>query len=227
MSLGGPDRKVSFTVPTGNFGDIFAGYVAKQMGLPIDKLVVATNENDILARTLKTGRYEMRDVKATTSPSMDIQISSNFERLLFEAYDRDAAKVRGAMASLKQSGAFEIEEKALKAIRKEFRAGRATEKEVAKTIRSTLEATGYLLDPHTAIGVFVAGKHEKPNTPMVTLATAHPAKFPSAVKSACGIDPALPTWLADLMDREERFDILDPELKTVENFISEHARIRS
>jgi threonine synthase len=227
LVLGGPDRKVSFTVPTGNFGDIFAGYVAMQMGLPIDKLIVATNENDILARTLKTGRYEMRDVKATTSPSMDIQISSNFERLLFEAYDRDASKVRGAMASLQQSGAFEIEEKALKSIRKVFRAGRATEKEVAKTIRSTLVTTGYLLDPHTAIGVFVAGKHEKPNTPMVTLSTAHPAKFPAAVKSASGIDPALPTWLADLMVREERFDILEPELKIVENFISEHARIRS
>lgn len=227
LVLGGPDRKISFTVPTGNFGDIFAGYVAMQMGLPIDKLIVATNENDILARTLKTGRYEMRDVKATTSPSMDIQISSNFERLLFEAYDRDASKVRGAMASLKQSGAFEIEEKALKTIRKVFRAGRATEKEVAETIRSMLEATGYLLDPHTAIGVFVAGKHEKPNTPMVTLSTAHPAKFPAAVKSASGIDPALPTWLADLMVREERFDILEPELKIVETFISEHARIRS
>ncbi len=227
LVLGGPDRKISFTVPTGNFGDIFAGYVAMQMGLPIDKLIVATNENDILARTLKTGRYEMRDVKATTSPSMDIQISSNFERLLFEAYDRDASKVRGAMAGLKQSGAFEIEEKALKSIRKVFRAGRATEKEVAKTIRSTLETTGYLLDPHTAIGVFVAGKQEKPNTPMVTLSTAHPAKFPAAVKSASGIDPALPTWLADLMVREERFDILEPELKIVENFISEHARILS
>ncbi|WP_209853627.1 threonine synthase [Rhizobium herbae] len=226
LSLGGPDRKISFTVPTGNFGDIFAGYVAKQMGLPIDKLVVATNENDILARTLQTGRYEMRDVKATTSPSMDIQISSNFERLLFEAYDRDASKVRGAMANLKQSGSFEIEEDALKSIRKVFRAGRATEKDVAKTIAKTLETTGYLLDPHTAIGVFVANKHETSSVPMVTLATAHPAKFPAAVKSASGIDPALPTWLADLMVREERFDILDAELKAVETFINERARIR-
>jgi threonine synthase len=108
VALGGPDRKISFTVPTGNFGDIFAGYCAKRMGLPIGKLVVATNENDILARTLKTGRYEMKEVKATTSPSMDIQISSNFERLLFEAYDRDASKVRAAMDSLKQSNGFEI-----------------------------------------------------------------------------------------------------------------------
>ncbi len=226
ISLGGPDRKISYTVPTGNFGDIFAGYVAKRMGLPIDRLVVATNENDILTRTLKTGRYEMRDVKATSSPSMDIQISSNFERLLFEAHGRDASAVRTAMAGLKQSGAFEIGKGALSAIRREFRAGRASEKQVAATIRQTLEETGYLLDPHTAIGVFVAARHQKPNAPMVTLATAHPAKFPAAVKSACGIDPALPTWLADLMQREERFEVLDADLGTVETFIGNHARIR-
>ena len=227
LSLGAPDRKVSFTVPTGNFGDIFAGYVAKRMGLPIDRLVVATNDNDILARALKSGRYEMKAVKATTSPSMDIQISSNFERLLFEAYGRDASAVRTAMEGLKQSGAFEIGDKAMKAIRKEFRAGRASEKQVAATIRETLAATGYLVDPHTATGVFVANKHMKANAPMVTLATAHPAKFPAAVKSACGIDPALPTWLADLMQREERFDVLDADLKTVETFIGDHARSRN
>ncbi|KQQ37998.1 MULTISPECIES: threonine synthase [Rhizobium] len=224
VSLGGPDRKVSFTVPTGNFGDIFAGYVAKKMGLPIDRLVIATNDNDILARTLKTGRYEMQGVMATTSPSMDIQISSNFERLLFEAYGRDPSAVRSSMASLKQSGAFEIKPEALKAIKREFRAGRATQEQVAETIRETLEATGYLLDPHTATGVFVAQKNARPGSPMVTLATAHPAKFPAAVKSACGIDPALPSWLADLMHREERFDTLDAELKAVETFIGDHAR---
>ncbi len=226
LSLGGPDRKISFTVPTGNFGDIFAGYVARKMGLPIDRLVIATNDNDILARTLKTGRYEMREVKATTSPSMDIQISSNFERLLFEAYDRDAAAVRRSMDGLKQSGAFEIEASALKSIKRKFRAGRATERQVAKTISETLSATGYLLDPHTATGVFVASKNARPSSPMVTLATAHPAKFPAAVKSACGIEPALPSWLADLMQREERFDILEPELKAVETFIGKHARAK-
>ncbi|GES50215.1 threonine synthase [Rhizobium sp. NBRC 114257] len=224
VALGGPDRKISFTVPTGNFGDIFAGYVAKRMGLPIEKLVIATNENDILARMLKSGRYEMRSVKATTSPSMDIQISSNFERLLFEANGRDASKVRAAMESLKQSNGFSVSEEALKLIKKDFRAGRASEKQVAETIRKTLADTGYLLDPHTAIGVFIAGKNERPSSPMVTLATAHPAKFPAAVKSASGIDPALPTWLAGLMTREERFDILDPELKAVESFIGKHAR---
>ncbi|OLP58656.1 threonine synthase [Xaviernesmea oryzae] len=224
ISLGSPDRKVSFTVPTGNFGDIFAGFVAVKMGLPVGRLIIATNENDILSRTLKTGRYEMKPVKATTSPSMDIQISSNFERLLFEAYERDAARVRGAMSSLSQSGAFEIEASGLKAIRRVFRAGRASEKDVAKTIRHVHAESGMLLDPHSAIGVFVAAKYRRPSEPMVTLATAHPAKFPAAVKSASGIDPTLPTWLADLMDREERFDVLEPDLKTIEAYISAHIR---
>ncbi|MBB3975894.1 threonine synthase [Rhizobium azooxidifex] len=226
VALGAPDRKISFTVPTGNFGDIFAGFVAKRMGLPVDRLVIATNDNDILARTLKTGRYEMRGVVATTSPSMDIQISSNFERLLFEAHGRDPQAIRRQMEGLKQSGAFEIGEKVLKAIRKEFRAGRATQKQVAATIAETLEKTGYLLDPHTATGVFVAAKNARTASPMVTLSTAHPAKFPAAVKSASGIDPALPSWLAGMMQREERFEILDPELDTVEAFIGRHSRIR-
>lgn len=225
LSLGGPDRKISFTVPTGNFGDIFAGYVAREMGLPIDKLVIATNDNDILARTLKTGRYEMKGVKATTSPSMDIQISSNFERLLFEVSGRDAGEIRSQMAGLAQSGAFEIKPNAMKEIKKVFRAGRATEADVAATIKDTLAQTGYLLDPHTACGVAVAAKYEKPQSPMVTLATAHPAKFPTAVKSASGIDPALPTWLSDLMDREERFDILANDLGVIETFIRTHARV--
>lgn len=226
ISLGAPDRKVSFTVPTGNFGDIFAGYVAKQMGLPIDKLVIATNDNDILARTLKTGRYEMRGVQATTSPSMDIQISSNFERLLFEAYDREPNEIKRSMDGLKQSGAFQISEAAMKMIKRDFRAGRATEKQVAATIRDTLSETGYLLDPHTATAVHVAKKYEKTNSPMVVLSTAHPAKFPDAVKSACAIDPALPVWLADLMNREERFDVLEAELDAVETFIGNHARAK-
>ncbi|HVK92310.1 MAG TPA: threonine synthase, partial [Mycoplana sp.] len=184
------------------------------------------NDNDILARALKTGRYEMREVVATTSPSMDIQISSNFERLLFEASDRDPAEIRSLMAGLKQSGAFQIGDKALKAIRKEFRAGRATQKQVAKTIAETLEKAGYLLDPHTATGVFVAAKNARAASPMVTLATAHPAKFPDAVKSASGIDPALPSWLAGMMQREERYEVLDPELAAVEAFIGSHSRIR-
>jgi threonine synthase len=225
VALGGPDRRVSFTVPTGNFGDIFAGYAAKRMGLPIGKLVIATNENDILARALKTGRYEMKGVKATTSPSMDIQISSNFERLLFEAFGRDAAKVRTAMEGLKQSGSFEIDKDALDMISRHFEAGRVSEAQVERTIRNAFKQTGYLLDPHSAVGVFTAARHEKSKAPMVTLATAHPAKFPLAVEKACGISPALPSWLAGLMQREERFEVLDADIKTVESFIAQHARI--
>lgn len=224
VSLGAPDRKISFTVPTGNFGDIFAGYAAKRMGLPIAKLVIATNSNDILARTLKTGRYEMRGVAATTSPSMDIQISSNFERLLFDAYGRDAGQVRQAMAGLKQSGAFEIGAEALKVIRKEFSAGRASERQVADMIRMMQVEIGYVVDPHTAVALQVAAKAERPAAPMVTLSTAHPAKFPAAVKSACGIDPALPAWLSDLMQREERFDVLPATQDRVEAHILAIAR---
>ena len=225
VALGAPDRKVSFTVPTGNFGDIFAAYVAMKMGLPVGKLVIGTNENDILARTLKTGRYEMRNVKATTSPSMDIQISSNFERLIFEASGRDTGEVLNAMNGLKQSGAFELQEGTLKAIRKNFKAARASESDVRKAIRNTLKETGYLLDPHTAVAIHAAQRNARADAPMVVLSTAHPAKFPAAVKDASGIDPALPAWLSGLMDREERFDVLPSELTDVENFIAGKARI--
>ncbi|MEN8491586.1 threonine synthase, partial [Brucella melitensis] len=197
LSLGAPDRAVSFTVPTGNFGDIFAGYVAKRMGLPIEQLIIATNDNDILSRTLESGAYEMRGVAQTTSPSMDIQISSNFERLLFEAHGRDAAAVRGLMQGLKQSGGFTISEKPLSAIRSEFSAGRSTVDETAATIESVLSKDGYLLDPHSAIGVKVAREKASGTAPMVVLATAHPAKFPDAVKAACGVEPQLPAWLCD------------------------------
>jgi threonine synthase len=224
VSLGAPDRAVSFTVPTGNFGDIFAGYAAKRMGLPVERLVVATNENDILARAIQTWRYEMHSVVATTSPSMDIQISSNFERLLFEALDRDAERVRQAMARLKQSRAFDIEADALAEIRAGFGAGRASMDEVSAAIGSVFKTTGMVIDPHTATGMHVAARESVVQAPMVTLATAHPAKFPDAVKSACGIDPALPAWLSDLMDREERFDTLPGDLSAVEAFILANAR---
>ncbi|MDR6431549.1 threonine synthase [Brucella pseudogrignonensis] len=224
LSLGAPDRAVSFTVPTGNFGDIFAGYVAKKMGLPIDQLIIATNDNDILARTLDSGAYEMRGVEQTTSPSMDIQISSNFERLLFEAHDRDASAVRGLMDSMKQSGGFTISEKPLSAIRSEFAAGRSTVDETAATIKSVLDADGYLLDPHSAIAVKVAREKVSGKTPMVVLATAHPAKFPDAVKAASGVTPALPAWLSDLMDRKESFTVLHNDLKIVEEYIRRHSR---
>lgn len=224
LSLGAPDRPVSFTVPTGNFGDIFAGYAAKKMGLPVERLVIATNDNDILARTLATGRYSMEGVVATSSPSMDIQISSNFERLLFEAYGRDPSAVRTAMAGLKQSGAFTVEEKALAAIRAEFDAGASPMAETAATIADTLRHSEYLLDPHTATGVRVAERFADRDTPMVVLATAHPAKFPDAVAEASGMRPPLPAWLADLLDRPEKFARLPSEPKSVEEYIANRAR---
>ncbi len=224
ISLGAPDRPVSFTVPTGNFGDIFAGYAAKRMGLPIERLVIATNDNDILDRTLKSGEYRMTGVVATTSPSMDIQISSNFERLLFEASDRDPAVVRRYMAGLKQSGAFTIEAKALADIRSEFSAGRADMDETAATISATLKNSGYLLDPHTATAVHVAAGLPRSDVPMVILGTAHPAKFPAAVEAASGIEPGLPNWLSGLMERNERFTVLPSEIKMVEDYISRRTR---
>ena len=224
LSLGSPDRPVSFAVPTGNFGDVFAGYAAKRMGLPVERLVVATNDNDILARTLDTGRYQMSGVVETTSPSMDIQISSNFERLLFEAGGRDAAGIRRAFAGLKQSGAFTLDEATLMKIRDEFDAGRATVAEAADTIRETLHRNAYLLDPHTACAVHAAARFASAETPTVVLATAHPAKFPSAVEAACGVRPALPAWLADLMNREESYARLPSDLKMVEEYVGERAR---
>ncbi|MGB3901375.1 MAG: threonine synthase [Mesorhizobium sp.] len=226
LSLGGPDRPVSFTVPTGNFGDIFAGYAAKKMGLPIERLVIATNDNDILARTLADGEYRTRGVVETTSPSMDIQVSSNFERLLFEASGRNPAQVRRYMDGLKQGGAFTIEAGELDRIRSEFDAGRATMDETAATIRSTLSAGGYLLDPHTATAVHVAAG-QAGGTPMVLLGTAHPAKFPAAVEAASGVRPALPAWLGGLMDAEERFTVLPSDLKMLEDYVSRHTRAAS
>jgi len=223
LSLGAPDRAVSFTVPTGNFGDIFAGYAAKRMGLPIDQLVIATNDNDILARALATGDYEMRGVTATTSPSMDIQISSNFERLLFEASGRNPDEVTGYMNSLKQSGSFTIAEATLSAIRAEFSAGRASMDETDRTVADTLASTGYLLDPHTATAVKVAAETQS-TAPMVVLGTAHPAKFPDAVQAASGHRPDLPTWLGDFMNRQERFTTLPSDAKMVKDYINRHSR---
>jgi threonine synthase len=220
VALGAPHRQVAFTVPTGNFGDIFAGYVAKRMGLPVDRLIVATNTNDILARTLSTGTYEPRDVIATSSPSMDIQVSSNFERLLFEANGRDAAAVRALMNSLVQSKGFMMTPQALAAIRGEFSADRASEDEVAATIRTVLRESGRLIDPHTAVGVAVAEKeHVDPALPMIVLSTAHAAKFPEAVQAACGVRPALPDWLGDLGARAENVTHLPADQNQIERCV--------
>ena len=225
VALGSPHRKVAFTVPTGNFGDVFAGYVAMRMGLPIERLVIATNVNDILVRTLKSGTYEVRGVTATASPSMDIQVSSNFERLLFDAYGRDPNAVRALMGSLAQSRQFTVAPQALDEIRSRFIAERADEDETAATIRTTQREAGYLIDPHTAVALAVAEKEGRDRTvPMVVLSTAHPAKFPAAVKAASGITPQLPAWLGDLNTRPERVTVLPADQGAVEKFINAASR---
>jgi threonine synthase len=220
VSLGAPHRKVSFTVPTGNFGDIFAGYIARRMGLPIDNLVIATNQNDILDRCLRTGRYQMDGVKPSISPSMDIQISSNFERALFDAYGRDGSAVAQAMDEMKSEGGFTVSQGALQSLREVFTSGRVSEDETRATIAATLKASAELLCPHSAVGVKVAESHLG-TVPMVTLATAHPAKFPDAVEAATGLRPGLPPRMSDLFDRPERVTRVPNDLSALEALIRE------
>jgi threonine synthase len=218
-ALGAPHRKVSFTVPTGNFGDIFAGYIAKRMGLPIDRLVIATNRNDILHRAISTGRYDMDIVFPTMTPSMDIQVSSNFERALFDAYDRDGGAVAQLMGEIKQGG-FGISQGALEVLRNHFDSGCSAEDATSATIKTMFETTGEVLCPHSAVGVKVAHDHLA-RSPMITLATAHPAKFPEAVETAMGVCPVLPRWLADLFDRPERLTEMPNDLQKMKSLIRE------
>ena len=220
VALGAPGREVDFTVPTGNFGDIFAGYVAKRMGLPVRRLRIAANINDILARTLKTGIYEVREVHATTSPSMDIQVSSNFERLLFEASGRDSAMVRSLMGSLAQSGRFVLPDAVLAKVRADFDAGRADETETSAAIRTAWREAGDLVDPHTAVALTVAEQDKPVSTvPNIVLSTAHAAKFPDAVEAACGMRPTLPAWLDGLMTRPEAMTVMKNDQNEVERFV--------
>ena len=220
VALGAPARAVTFTVPTGNFGDIFAGFVAKRMGLPVRWLRIAANVNDILARTLKTGIYEVRKVHATTSPSMDIQVSSNFERLLFEASGRDPAAVRQLMDQLKQSGRFVLPDAMLAAIREQFDAGRADEIETSAAIRAAWREVDELVDPHTAVALAVAERDSSDSSiPNIVLSTAHAAKFPDAVEAACGVRPQLPAWLDGLMTRSEQVKIMKNDQAEVERFV--------
>ncbi|MCD7059247.1 threonine synthase [Pelagibacterium xiamenense] len=224
IALGAPHRPVTFCVPTGNFGDIFAGYCAKKMGLPIEKLIVATNSNDILRRAIKVGRYDKRGVIPTASPSMDIEVSSNFERLLFEALDRDGEKTAALFSGLKQSGGFAIPGVALETIRSDFGAGMADETATSNIIRDVYAHSSYLIDPHTAVGVAVGRGFNFGHTPIITLSTAHPAKFPEAVEAATGVHPALPSRLGDLNNREERFTVLANDASAVEDFIRAKTR---
>ncbi|MBT9382681.1 threonine synthase [Pseudooceanicola sp. CBS1P-1] len=223
VSLGAPDREISFTVPTGNFGDIFAGYIAKKMGLPIGKLVVATNQNDILHRCLTTGEYKPDGVVPSISPSMDIQVSSNFERALFDALGRDGKAVAQLMDELK-AGGFTVPQGALQALQELFTSGRCSEEETRATIARLRETTGELLCPHSAVAVKVAEELRDPATPMITLATAHPAKFPDAVEAASGIRPGLPPRMADLFDKEERVTRVADDLAAIEALVRDRRR---
>jgi threonine synthase len=215
---------ISFVVPTGNFGDVYAGYAASRSGLALDRLVIATNVNDILARALATGRYEPRGVVATASPAMDIQVSSNFERLLFEVYHHDADALSALMREFAKKGSFELPDGALKAIRQTFEAGRAEEAETVAAIRAVSEESGLLIDPHTAVAVAVSRKRKDKRGPSVILATAHPAKFPEVVEQATGKHPALPEHLADLSARPERVTQLPADRDAVARFVREHTR---
>lgn len=222
LALGSPDRPMSFSVPTGNFGDIYAGYLAHKMGLPVDKLVIATNRNDVLHRMLTTGTYARQPIEASLSPSMDISISSNFERLLFDLYGGDGGRIAELMAQFSDGG-IALDDSALVSARALFASGAVSDEETCAEIRDTWLATGQLLDPHSAIGTRVARQFgTSVSGPMITLATAHPAKFPGAIERAqVGTKPALPGHLADLFDREERYTTLDNDLTTVQRFMAE------
>ncbi|MEW2919298.1 threonine synthase [Ruegeria sp. ANG10] len=220
-SLGAPHRKVSFTVPTGNFGDIFAGYIAKRMGLPIDRLVVATNQNDILHRCLSGEGYFKGDTIPSISPSMDIQVSSNFERALYYAYSEDGAAVSQLMDELKNGG-FNVSQGAMEALLENFDSGRVSEDETLATIKSTLAHSAELVCPHTAVGIKVAEDHRAADVPMITLATAHPAKFPAAVEKASDVHPPLPSRMSDLYERPERVTRIANDLGAIEDHIKRH-----
>lgn len=223
LALGGGARAVDFSVPTGNFGDIYAGYAAKRMGLPINRLLIATNSNDILTRTLETGTYSLAEVQATVSPSMDIQVSSNFERLLYEAVGRGS--VAPYFQNLAQSGSFTLPHGAHDYITGQFSAYRANENATLNEIRRTYQETGLLIDPHTAVGRVASRLYAgEPQTPMVVLATAHPAKFPEAVEEATGIRPQLPARYHDLMTMPERYTTLPNEAAAAEAFIEAHCQ---
>ncbi|MCV6626279.1 MAG: threonine synthase [Cellvibrionaceae bacterium] len=225
LSVGGPHRPVAFSVPTGNFGDIFAGYLASKMGLPIDQLIVATNSNDILHRCISANDHSKHQLEHTLSPSMDIMVSSNFERLLFDLYGRDGAEIQRLMDEFK-SGSMSLSETALSQARELFSSFRLDDKGMIKVIEDVYESSEYLLDPHTAIGIAAArAERRRSDIPMICLATAHPAKFPEAVEKAVeGVHPALPHHMADLFEREERYEVLDNDIAAVQGFVKTNTR---
>ena len=223
LALGSPHRPISFSVPTGNFGDIFAGYLAKKMGLPVDQLIVATNSNDILHRCLSNNDHSKQPLKHSLSPSMDIMVSSNFERLLFDVYGNDGSAIKQLIEDFK-TGTMTLSDDAFARLQDVFSSCKLDDDETVEVIRSVFESTEYLLDPHTAIGLQAARKKRTSvNTPMVCLATAHPAKFPEAVKKAGQKDdPALPHHMSDLFEREEKYTVLNDSLSDVQQFIADN-----
>jgi threonine synthase len=224
LQLGAPDRKVAFSVPTGNFGDVFAGYVAAQMGLPIAQLIVATNVNDILHRALSEGDYSAASVTPTAAPSMDIQVSSNFERLLFDAGGRDGAALAAQMRRFDTDKTMRLTNAQRESTAKLFSSARADPVDMNTAMRWAREAGCQIIDPHTAVGVHAARHADLPHEiPIVTLATAHPAKFPDAVERATGQRPQLPARIGDLFTREERYDELPGDYAAVRAYIAERA----
>ncbi len=223
LALGGPARALDFVVPSGNFGNVFAGYVTKQMGLPMGQLVIAANSNDILPRILESGSMTMAGVAPTLSPSMDIQVSSNFERLLFEAMGRDGAAVTSLMERFRAEGTATLDEEALAMIRSGFAGDRLNDEGTLDEIGRTHRETGVILDPHTAVGVTVARRRLAAGAgPTVVLSTAHPAKFPDAVEKATGLHPALPARLGDLYEREERYSTMANDAGALKDFVGAH-----
>jgi threonine synthase len=224
-ALGAPHRKVAFAVPSGNFGDAYAGYVAHRMGLPIERIIVGVNSNDIICRALASGRYARGEVTPTSSPAMDIQSASNFERLYFETTDRDPLETARAFEAFAVQGAIDVPPRSLAAMRSLFASAAISEAETARTILATLNETGQLVDPHTAVGL-AAGARIGPAaraTPLVTLATAHPAKFPETVKAATGTTPAQPHNVSGLAGRPERFDPIAADAEAAKTFVREFA----
>jgi threonine synthase len=226
-ALGAPDRPVSFTVPTGNFGNVYAGHVARTLGLPVERLVIGTNRNDVLARYFATGLMAIGPVEASLSPSMDIQVASNFERLLFELKGRSATAVAMAMQIFRRTGALPADDQAWRMAYGLFSARKVDDTTTMQTIAETYARSGVLIDPHTAVAVAAAraetGEHGCA-APMIALGCAHPAKFPDAVERATGIRPPLPPPLADLLDRPEKLIVLPNDLQSVARFICAHAR---
>lgn len=224
LQLGAPARKVAFSVPTGNFGDVFAGYVAAQMGLPIERLIVATNVNDILHRALSTGDYSQGTVTPTAAPSMDIQVSSNFERLLFDVGGRDGKALAEQMRGFEASKAMQLTNAQREGAAALFSSARADPDEMLKAIRWAYVNAGEVIDPHTAIGLHAAQTAGiDPAVPVVTLATAHPAKFRDAVEQATGVRPSLPSRVGDLFEREERLVQLPGDYAAVADYVASHA----